>query len=853
MKSEKMKAKEGGGKSSSKGKVIIGIALAAIMLASVFGALAPTSARDSAGAIEPGDVVYRGEHGLDVSAIIASGGMFYGMAGSTADGQLITVSDEIDFDVLTSYKVGPYNITSREGAVADLFIDEPEIGIDVLVGGDSIVGMSIPQGTIITVRATPNFGSIMKDATTGNDVNVKIKFTKPNGITVTYVVLACSSEFDICFATDETWSTGTWKVKITTDKATCNQVDISSSEVAFTVRTSGLAIEAEDDEVGKGDDIIIKVIGDPKTEYYLAIENVKTGEEPEIKASSDVVQVGEGEGETGAKTAAWIKTGSDGVADIAIATTGADMRTYEIHVWEIVAGKVPQPYNFVAPAAVTHDGLDDDVQVTVVPATVTFDVPATAIIGEVVEIKGAINAGDKVDIVIKDEMVVKNDKAVDENKEFSVDWDTGGMTPGSYTIEGYIDCPLGPALSDYVGVDPDGNTTIRLISPGLNATQTRNFIAEDDDYTINGTATGVDEVDIVLIGPNGYPPADPGLDVFYGLEILSTSVTDNEFSEDITMAEGLDLGSWVTMVFSPGRDVEYGDLGIGACELAEGIDLLDGSLDGCYGAVANKTQDQIVEILMDHTIGVLGSDDLLVELTFEVETPYVRMDPIESITIGEPLEISGTTNRESGTMIVIYTIEGPIYLPAAITEVEWPTPDQCIFNATIDTTEAVAGNYTLRADDGDGNTDTAIVEICEAVSIFGTGAGTYPSIMGTLNGTITPSYNINVSTLYTYPCVGTGGHTESIELYENGIPIANGTWNGYIGDYHNITLHNVSGTPYVMLLEEHKYNYTIITGSYPQIIHARSKNVTGGVINCTEFIDANGKEYNNWIPAIRLE
>ena len=129
----------------------------------------------------------------------------------------------------------------------------------------------------------------------------------------------------------------------------------------------------------------------------------------------------------------------------------------------------------------------------------------------------------------------------------------------------------------------------------------------------------------------------------------------------------------------------------------------------------------------------------------------------------------------------------------------------------------------------------------------------YPSIMGTHKGEIIPSDNINVSKLYTYPCVGTGGHTESIKLYENGTLIASGTWNGYQDDYHNITIHNVSGAPYVMLYEGHKYNYTIVTGSYPQIIQEPSKEVTGGIITCTLFTDANGKTYTNWIPAIRLE
>jgi len=170
--------------------------------------------------------------------------------------------------------------------------------------------------------------------------------------------------------------------------------------------------------------------------------------------------------------------------------------------------------------------------------------------------------------------------------------------------------------------------------------------------------------------------------------------------------------------------------------------------------------------------------------------------------------------------------------------------------------------YTLEVTSGETTTllaeDVPISEIpdqpyiFQTLTIFDTGLGTYPSIMGTHKGEIKPSCNINVSKLYTYPCAGTGGHTESIELYENSTLIANGTWEGYAGDWHNITLHNVSGAPYVMLLKGHRYNYTIITGSYPQIHHTDALPTKNGWINCTEFVDANGKVYYDWIPAIKL-
>jgi hypothetical protein len=126
-------------------------------------------------------------------------------------------------------------------------------------------------------------------------------------------------------------------------------------------------------------------------------------------------------------------------------------------------------------------------------------------------------------------------------------------------------------------------------------------------------------------------------------------------------------------------------------------------------------------------------------------------------------------------------------------------------------------------------------------------ANPYPSISGTHNGTITPSYNISVSKLYTYPCPGTGGHTEYIEISNKSGIIATGRWEGYSGDWHNISFY----APFVLDAGE-VYNYTIKTGSYPQIHHNRTLQTENGWINCTEFTDVNGKRYDNWIPAIKL-
>jgi len=132
--------------------------------------------------------------------------------------------------------------------------------------------------------------------------------------------------------------------------------------------------------------------------------------------------------------------------------------------------------------------------------------------------------------------------------------------------------------------------------------------------------------------------------------------------------------------------------------------------------------------------------------------------------------------------------------------------------------------------------------------IFDTGRpeNPYPSISGEFVGTIKTNKKIIATKLHTYPCEGTGGHTE-YALICNDSFCAEAKWEGYKGDWMNISFNRT-----VVLMPYETYNITIVTGSYPQIHHTHSLKTENGWINCTEFIDANGKKYENWIPAIKL-
>ena len=131
----------------------------------------------------------------------------------------------------------------------------------------------------------------------------------------------------------------------------------------------------------------------------------------------------------------------------------------------------------------------------------------------------------------------------------------------------------------------------------------------------------------------------------------------------------------------------------------------------------------------------------------------------------------------------------------------------------------------------------------------GTPSNPYSSIAGTHTGTIIPNRTITMNKLYTYSCEGTGGHTEYARIYNDSWSIETLPWEGYGGDWRNLSF----AEPFKLCAEE-EYKFTLITGSYPQIIHKQNHTtLDGSLITCTKFTDANGRVYYDWIPAIRLE
>lgn len=618
------------------------------------------------------------------------------------------------------------------------------------------------------------------------------------------------------------------------------------------VSTASMLSHPDSSYNGLYDDIIKRGstlnLGSPRLDMY---SNTKT-----LVVSSSTIDISAAR--TGAVESEWIKLTVTGVAGhaITIATSDSvhavfpggleDNPSVECTVFSDTIdadGKRTYIVYFNDAGSFTITLTDDDtsetdtVDITVYEKDVIFDVQSTVVIGERLTIRGSANTGTTVTVAMEDEVVPKLDCIViDVNGEFEEEIDTSAAdapmafkNPGSVRLKAYIDRECGQGD---IGPDEkdDGSATILITRGDLTAELSTERVAQGDDFIITGTAKGSKEVDILIVAPTGYSGSNiEGGSVMYH---ASTPVTYNTFYKKISVGDGVETGNYLIMVLYRGSDSLYGK---------EGYAFLHEAL-AAY-SLPNKTQDEMHAIIEDITT---SCDDLLWESHITVETPFVALDPIASVAVGEPLVVTGTTNREEGYVIAV-TVKGPVEFTQPVVKVENGT-----FTAIFDTSTAKVGTYTVQVNDGDGHADSATVEILSTIAIFDTGPGTYPSISGTHNGTITSYYDVTVGTLYTYSAPSTGGHTEYVAFYNatTGEEISNGTWTGYQGtdDYRYIDFN-----PSFILHANVTYYYTIKTGSYPQIIHANSKYVTVGVINCTEFTDTNGKTYNDWIPAILLE
>jgi len=301
----------------------------------------------------------------------------------------------------------------------------------------------------------------------------------------------------------------------------------------------------------------------------------------------------------------------------------------------------------------------------------------------------------------------------------------------------------------------------------------------------------------------------------------------------------------------------------GSEEIVDG--LLLSTLTNFTGPATFSTQwnssgfepgDYIVEVILRDTEGnVLDTETELFrlgissgEITSFTATPE-QFELGERVNITMTFANTGTVNLTGTAIVRVIDVTGGTVEEYRHNVTDLLPSDTISFRDTWNTTGAAEVVYSILGYVlyESRSTNPVSVMVSTETGGFDIGLGTYPSIAGTHTGTITPNQTMLVRRLYTYPCPGTGGHAEYVKICQEMETLVEAEWAGYGGDWQNITFDKA-----VTLVANQTYNYTIRTGSYPQIIHAQSYNATGGVITCSEFVDVNGKRHEDWIPAIRL-
>ena len=465
----------------------------------------------------------------------------------------------------------------------------------------------------------------------------------------------------------------------------------------------GIDISASGTSIGKNETIILAISAVPNHNVSLTTSDPAhtvfeynrydfTGTSSNIIniAPSDTISipadVGDCDSHTEAKNINGVWNTMDATGILKFAVHFTDPGTYKITATDYGIGDL------------TATRLDaKSLNITVTKKNVTFDLPSVVVICDKITIKGTVDTGTYVSVYVDYVLYRKLQNLVIEDGEFRQEVKTtevGMDVPGIVELKAYIDCDKMCGDPQPTGSD-DGSTEIFMVEPWLTASLSTDSVDPEDDFTVSGSAPGSTEVVIVCVPPRGgggKSLLDKGMKGLSSWK-ATVSTTDAKYIKKMTVQEDADPGVYSVIVLSSGLDGLWGMTGQADLEAALNEKYCIPSLS--WGIINVKAQDEIKDILED-LVTTPGADDLMWKGKLKVGTPFVKLDPIETVCIGEPLVVTGTANREEGFVIVV-TCKGPVELMPQVVKIE-----NGAFKATFDTTDAKEGTYEVKVDDGYG-------------------------------------------------------------------------------------------------------------------------------------------------------
>jgi hypothetical protein len=258
------------------------------------------------------------------------------------------------------------------------------------------------------------------------------------------------------------------------------------------------------------------------------------------------------------------------------------------------------------------------------------EVPEEATIGDIICLNGSSDFGDFAVFVIDD---VFMGEAQISDGEFEWDWDTCGEVVGFYEIKVFIVSEHAPfSIGESVRDDwqreegIDASAGVFLLLPAFSMTVPER-IAKGDEVVISGETTGADHVYLIVISYKGKVMFPPG-------EIaIATPVEDDIWEETI---DALDTGSYAVICMNEGRDGE-------SKAIKDGKWVTSGEI---------KTLELRVAIIED-ALSTAGSDDLYKTAYFTVSRPIVHLGVPRTVKIGDELTVNAETNIKDGEKVFV--------------------------------------------------------------------------------------------------------------------------------------------------------------------------------------------------------
>ena len=554
-----------------------------------------------------------------------------GVTGTPTGGYVFFTSNTGWLDTCVMTKEGMYNATY--GVDWELLaVLTPVMGLRLKVGTKEV--SSICSGTPLSVDFTSNLDE--------NDC-VDLRIIDPVGFKLTQnpadpnqkfddinvsKLLEYGSENESKQINTSGWRLGEYEFSVRTEEENARGLDMSSDTWSLAILTAEVVINAEKTSIVELEKVKLVVAGMPN--HNITINS---------SGPAHTIFPAGYEDNPPYDTSGFNDTlAADGQRRYVVYLN--DTGTYTITVTDTTAG------------------LDDDVDIDVGEKRVTFDVPATVVIGEKFTIKGMANTGDTVDIAVEDyvyqqlnDIVIKADGTFEEEIDTATTNITPFTVPGSVRLKAYIDRMAG--VGD-IGENEtaDGQVTILMVVGGITAELSSDNVAQGDDFTVSGTAVGSTSVDIVVVAPKGSggsmidpggTPLQAGTNIYY----VSSSVSeiDYTFSKKIRVGLDVDTGNYLVVVLTKGRDNEYG----------LGYDNLTAAL-AAYN-LTNKTQAQVLAILEDATIDTVGSDDLLWAgyiTVILIPHPYLNAHVSKStVPPGDSFEVYGNASTDYVEIVAI--------------------------------------------------------------------------------------------------------------------------------------------------------------------------------------------------------